>query len=1260
MKKWMLSLLICLCLALGLAPCAAGAELPSAKRSVPTTFDTTVDLTKQNRELKITDSKTYLIKGSADPNWYFQYRIKIDGKNITPHIFLDGVRLQAPKDGPAIELYGGASACLYFIGGDSELIGAENFAALQKNKTEGYLRVLVKTGTKLTCKGGRYGAGIGGSKVGVKSFSQGHGVNLYFGNFPTDTWGGEIWATSGAGGAGIGGGKGGDGRIIYVYSGKLTALSVSQGAGIGGGQGGPGRYIYIWGGTVHAGSWSGGAGIGSGDQDGRNAPEDAHHIEISGGSVIAWSNYAGAGIGGGRYSSGHDISIIGGEVTAQGYWGAGIGGGMNGGSGNILIRDTTLTAQSYPLYPNSSYHDLPAAAVGRGSDVTHWMPVMQNQEYLMHIEENIKIGASDGKSVWLSATGWQWRRSQGTYEWGWGTTTEFLIPNEYGRVDLQRLSLPYACNYGRVIGKLELRCYESTCSHELGWTDRDGCHIWACVKCGARDPAAENSKQNGVHTPADWTKQTRLCSVCGLTLDRDTTGPVFTGIEDGKRYLAPDGGLSFTVEDVPGEGETASGLKQVTIDDEVREGSSYTLPADGNEHTVCAEDYAGNQTRVTVTVFRKCTVIVVNMKDGSTVCEEEAAQGERLVLQLPISAGMAATLYDEQGNKIQAGENGGYDLGVIQTDRRLRLSTTQDSELWLRLEITGLDGQAFRSWQAQEEAIYVQVSRNGSYAAGQNEEDARSFRLDTLEHAARSWYIADQPYSKDKLQELDEAGEITWSSWKSGDSIGGKDGIWYLYAKASRDGKTCYISSPPLVFDRSVPHAEADGRHLTDGGLFWGGLRFTATDDVDVAVRDNGAPLQAKDGLYTIQPDRAGRTEADDPRHTIVLTDACGNRTSYTLRVLKNELEAVLPLPAPTPFANGTALADMLPEAVEVETTRSRREGGTVLMPVVWDLESAAYDPAEKAAQRFSVSGLLKLPQGVTARIEGQLHLQLTLEVLEAEKYPLSIETENGTVTVLNAENPQAPEFYAGDEVRFTVQAARGYVCQRVLVNGQVLRPEADGEYRFVQPAAPSVIHAEFRKIILPETGSEETPTGGEKVPVEETPPQTQFPDVGPEDWFHDAVNETVSRGLLQGTGAGFAPQSPVSRAMVWMVLARLDGVKTAPAAPWYALAREWAMTEGLTDGTRPDAAVTREELATLLYRYEVRAGGGFTGSWYFPLRFPDAALISAYADEALHWCVMKGILTGRADGRLDPGGTATRAEFAAMLCRFLKLKEQA
>ena len=654
MKKRILSILLTLCMVLCLVPITvfAAGELPDVKLSVPTTFDKTVDLTKQNGELKIKDSKTYLIKGSADPNWYFQYRIKIDGKNNTPHIFLDGVRIQAPEDGPAIELYGGASACLYFIGNDSELIGAENFAALQKNKTDGYLRVLVQTGTKLTCQGGTYGAGIGGSKVGIKNFSQGHGMNLHFGSLATDIYGGEILATSGAFGAGIGGGQGGGvGEWIYVYSGKLTARSVSQGAGIGGGQGGVGRYIYIKGGTVNAGSSTCGAGIGSGDQDGQNNSEDAYHIEISGGTVNAWSNYAGAGIGGGRNGSGRDISITGGNVKAQGWWGAGIGGGMNGDSGNILIKDTTLTAQSLPLYPNPQYEDAaisggPAVAVGRGSNRLGWTSVLFNPEFGLLHEENVKIGASDGKTVQLSATGWQWRRSQGQYEWDWGTTTELLIPNENGCVDLQRLSLPYACNYGRVIGRLELHCEESTCSHELGWTDRDGCHIWACKKCGARDPAAEMSKQNAKHIPGDWSNQKQLCTVCGHVLERDTKAPVMETLTDGESYIVEDnidgnpGAYTFTVSDPAASGETSSGIESVTINGEPQDGPTYSLSAPdggnndaGAEYTVVATDNAGNETTATVRIYRRHHYTVTfDSTGGSEVIEKTMAvtYGEQL------------------------------------------------------------------------------------------------------------------------------------------------------------------------------------------------------------------------------------------------------------------------------------------------------------------------------------------------------------------------------------------------------------------------------------------------------------------------------------------------------------------------------------------------------------------------------------------------------------------------------------------------------
>ena len=239
--------------------------------------------------------------------------------------------------------------------------------------------------------------------------------------------------------------------------------------------------------------------------------------------------------------------------------------------------------------------------------------------------------------MWLSATGWQWRHNQEPYKKYWGTTTELLIPNENGRVDLQRLSLPYAYNYGRVISKLELRCEESTCSHELGWTDRDGCHIWACVKCGARDPAAEMSKQNAKHIPGDWSNQKQLCTVCGHVLERDTKAPVMETLTDGESYTVEDnidgnpGAYTFTVSDPAASGETSSGIKSVTINGEPQDGPTYSLPAPdggnndaGAEYTVVATDNAGNETTATVRTYRWHHVKVISPDGNGTASASPA------------------------------------------------------------------------------------------------------------------------------------------------------------------------------------------------------------------------------------------------------------------------------------------------------------------------------------------------------------------------------------------------------------------------------------------------------------------------------------------------------------------------------------------------------------------------------------------------------------------------------------------------------------
>ena len=105
------------------------------------------------------------------------------------------------------------------------------------------------------------------------------------------------------------------------------------------------------------------------------------------------------------------------------------------------------------------------------------------------------------------------------------------------------------------------------------------------------------------------------------------------------------------------------------------------------------------------------------------------------------------------------------------------------------------------------------------------------------------------------------------------------------------------------------------------------------------------------------------------------------------------------------------------------------------------------------------------------------------------------------------------------------------------------------------------------------------------------------------------------------------------------------------------ALAVRWAVLEGIAKGYGdsrfgPDDPITREQMATMLYRYAQALGRGFEGAWYFPLDYPDAAEISDWADEAMHWCVMQGILTGT-DRGLEPEATATDDQLALVLERW-------
>ena len=144
-----------------------------------------------------------------------------------------------------------------------------------------------------------------------------------------------------------------------------------------------------------------------------------------------------------------------------------------------------------------------------------------------------------------------------------------------------------------------------------------------------------------------------------------------------------------------------------------------------------------------------------------------------------------------------------------------------------------------------------------------------------------------------------------------------------------------------------------------------------------------------------------------------------------------------------------------------------------------------------------------------------------------------------------------------------------------------------------------------------------------------------------------------VNKGLFNGVAdKSFAPQQNMTRAMLVTVLARLDGQDTNGGANWYSKGADWAKAKGISDGTLLDQSVTREQLVTMLYRY---AKAGKTGGDLS--KFTDAASVTDWAQEAMTWAVSKGILTGKDGARLDPQGTATRAEVATILQRFVEKK---
>lgn len=1176
--KRILTILLTLCVVFTMMPladiagmtayAADGKGVEGEYLDVPTKFDKEIDISKVTGDIVINDSKTYRIYSSEKKT--VNHKIKIQKptlKNIEPHVFIDGISIDmdAGSKCPAIEINNKASAYLYFYGGKSDLRGADYRAAIQKNRSENNLHILVAGGTGLYCYGGLYAAGIGGSADRNTNWYNidmyGHGVGLYFGTTePNTKWNGEIRAKGGKNGAGIGGGRYGTGERINFMSGTITAIGGDYGAGIGGGRRGNGnlisiyggditatggdfaagigsgftqsaKSIRIYGGTVNAKAGMGGAGIGSGSvntedeaknlsvskieisggtvkAEGRTSGAGigggqfvrADDIQITGGTVEAKSTYGGAGIGGGSDAIGHNITISGGDVYAKSYGGAGIGGGIEAMGDKIYLSGGHIKAECGKNLGNSP------VAFGSGANIRNTNGMFNGTAKVP--VEDVYIVLSHENQVDMNITA-ECRSFDGIR--GYQTFTDSITNNSYGmggdkEINFSDLSLPNAQEYGKITISADLTFKEKESKHQCFPADHTKnmgkYHLTVCKTCGVRmsyNLTAASSRHDNLEWNTD--RHEKFCESCQEAIERDYTAPEIDGVETGGVYSIsnlPDGSPGtkrFYVTDDGWPGLVASGVKSVMLDGREIQmvNGAYQIPAmsgslitSGNPltYTVTAVDYAGNESKkiTFIQVFQKHLLTIVDSK-GKTIYSEEFKDWNTPTIKISLPAGANSakiTSVDYPEEKYT------WNNGTFHITSPIRQNCTFRFEYQTVLPQVSISG-GNRSWNT--------YAANNSETVYWPKDDSVQFTVSaTNANESAKYFVSEQALTEEDLRSKDGNGGIQWTPAGENGEINIEETLheFYIYAKATNTEGTIYVSTAKIVLDNVAPVAKVGTETLSEGAYYWNGLQFSVEDESPVTVTDNGVILIPKDGVYTIAADEpeaySNKKEFNDPVHCIVLTDSCGNTTTYdNVKVLLNYLEATMSLVKTEPEKNGIDISDLsLGDTMSIVTTKSSREArayewwwryDSIEAPVKWDLENIGYDKTSKKAQSFQIYGDIDISE-LSPRIslheggETLLKTSLSFSVAAAEKYEITLEAaENGSISLANIVKDRSEKYktYEGEEVKFNVTAEDGYTVKSVNVKNSsgsdITVTKEDDEYSYTQPKNGSTITATFAKV---------------------------------------------------------------------------------------------------------------------------------------------------------------------------------------------------
>ena len=1103
----------------------------------------------------------------------------------------------------------------------------------------------------------------------------------------------------------------GEGANLTIYAqsngsnmGKLTALGNFNQAGIGGDAGESGGTITINGGTIAArNDNNGAAGIGGGNEGAGGA------ITINGGTITASGGGGAAGIGGGLFGAGGTITINGGTVTAIGESGAGIGSGSFGSGGTITINGGTITA-TYTVLSSGigagsggsnvtlEVHGnafIIASSISAQTDKDTWSGVIfegsAGQVYGNPILETDAEIPGDKTLTILQDR---------TLTIGNGVTlTNNGSVDNHGTIQKNGMIINNGTikNYGTVQGNGAVEgnpiLYQSGTVVTF-WKENsqvteasygDTITIVATMTQKAQSRAAgakqvEFSVDGTVFATVDVENENgQIVAKTQVTL----TGDRWTASGSAYEIMADFGGNDNLMA---GTGIGQLKVMPINVQNATVELSQTTFIYDGTAKTpdvivklgkatlTAGTDYEvdykdntnAGQATVTVTGKKNYTgsktvsftiaQSATEFDGGVTVDKQDKTYtyGDTITVTVtPKATGVAPA-----NNALVLAAPTAGQMAIYEGDRQLTEAkdVTSGSELTFTIDTAEVNlGRGKHTLTAKFVESDNMAAQTGTVEV-------------TVSYKITLTGQADSP-TKITLNEAvvepgDTGATITYGyntlneapdNWQTGREFSGlaANTTYYFFAKAedsSNYAKTISqgvaITTPEKAVSRIEITAQPANLSYTSG-------QTLDLSDLSVQVYyndDTNETLTWASGKLTAAPAQGTvLTVAEHNGKTVTIS--YGGKTAQTvvLTVGKAAQEALFITGAPSPIYEGSNFT--------LQTS-----GGSGTGAVTWSVVSGPATVDANGSVTVTGTGDFHIKAVKAADVEyNQAETVITLTATKKPSggghstptYRPDVEKPaHGEVSV----TPKNPE--KGDKVTIQPTPDEGYEVDHVTVtdkNGKPVEVEQnkDETWSFKQPSGKVTVKVAFKPI--------------------ETKWRNPFLDVSEGDWFYDAVRYVYEKGLMAGTSENtFGPNVITNRGMIVTILYRLAGSPDIEDENWgypyvdvdanayYGTAVYWARLNGIASGYSderfgPDDAITREQLAVMLYRFAKAQGHDVTAQADLS-GYTDADQISGFAREAMSWASAEGLINGTSGSTLSPDSSATRAQVAVILMRFASI----